>query len=151
MALLKVFFGCAVRGNRSEETVKLFKSILDELENSIPIEVIGKHNFIGIAGETKMTDREIWDRDLAEWQAADCGILEVSYSSFGVGFEACYLQFVRNIPLLLIHESVKKVPSAMIRGNPGVNVMVITKYNKANLRRIISGFVTTVIEMKDEI
>lgn len=141
---LKVFFGCSVRGERKEETIKLFQKTLETMEKLLPIEVISKHNFLGITGETEMTETEIWQRDFSEWQIADLGIFEISGPSFGVGFEACYFQFTLEVPIMfLAHESIEKV-SAMIMGNPAIKNedAWYEKYNEKNLQYIIWSFLS---------
>ncbi len=86
---LRIYLACTVRGDRSR--LARVRRIRDRLE-ALGHTVITTHLLDDDveAAEARLTDREVFERDLRWLEAADAVVAEASGSSFGVGFEVGY-------------------------------------------------------------
>lgn len=94
--------------------------------------------------ESKMTEQEIYERDMGLLKKADCLIAEVSIASIGVGYEVCSALGL-GIPVLCIHTNKANV-SSMILGNTNDN-MTIRQYNtQEEMERTVLEFTEAIGE-----
>ena len=112
---LKIYFAGSIRGGRDDSA--RYRDIIRHLQEYG--QVLTEHiedAQLTREGESAMTDRDIFERDLAWLESADIIIAEVTSPSLGVGFEiATALQLHKKI-LCLFHPRPGKRLSAMIAG-----------------------------------
>ena len=87
---LKIYLACTVRGDRG--AVAGLRSLMSALERSghtILTSHLLEEDVDG--AESALTERAVYDRDIAWLDACDVLIAEASGSSFGVGFEVGYV------------------------------------------------------------
>ena len=92
--------------------------------------------------EAKMSEQQIYDRDIGLLKRSDCLIAEVTIPSIGVGYEICS-GLGMGVPVLCVHKPDANV-SAMLLGNSDSNMSVEEYTNDEQLENIISGFVGSV-------
>jgi len=118
----KIYFAGSIRGGR--EDAGLYQQIIVALTNFG--EVLTEH--VGNAGlqetgEDRLTDSEIYRRDLDWLKTADLVVAEVSTPSLGVGFEIASALALK-IPVLCLYRLQEgKRLSAMISGCPELEVL----------------------------
>lgn len=134
----KIFLSGSIRGGRQLlETYRFMYGALGEAG----AEVLSWH----VADpeleekESKMTEQEIYDRDMGLLAKSDALIAEVTVPSTGVGYEICRA-LARKIPVLCLHRP-DAVVSAMVLGNPDPLMEVRTYSNKTALKEIIVGYI----------
>ena len=111
-----IYFAGAIRGGR--EDAKTYHKIIKYLNNKHQIltEHIGNPS-VDWQGEIKLTNREIYIRDMDWLKEAKAVIAEVSTPSLGVGYELAIAEKLA-IPVLCLYKFKKdKSISAMILGN----------------------------------
>lgn len=134
----EIFLSGSIRGGR--QLLETYRFMYDVLEEA-GAEVLSWH----VADpeleekESKMTEQEIYDRDMGLLERSDALIAEVTVPSTGVGYEICRA-LVRKIPVLCLHMPDAAV-SAMVLGNPDPLIEVRTYSNKAALKEIIIEFI----------
>jgi nucleoside 2-deoxyribosyltransferase len=134
----KIFLSGSIRGGRQLlETYRFMYIALEEAG----AEVLSWHVADPELEETesKMTEQEIYDRDMGLLAKSDALIAEVTVPSTGVGYEICRA-LDRKIPVLCLHRTEAAV-SAMVLGNPDPSLEVRTYSNEATLNEIIVKFV----------
>lgn len=89
--------------------------------------------------EAKMSEQQIYDRDIGLLKMSDCLIAEVTIPSIGVGYEICS-GLGMGLPVLCVHKPDANV-SAMLLGNSDRDMSVEEYTNDEQLENIISGFV----------
>lgn len=101
---MKIYFATTVLGDRSR--VAAARTLLAELE-ARGHEVLTRHLFEddAFAADSRLSAREIFDRDVAWLQAADAVLVEASGSSFGIGFETGYTLGALQVPLYLLYHA----------------------------------------------
>tara|TARA_B100001123_G_scaffold447438_1_gene604973 strand:+ start:1195 stop:1626 length:432 start_codon:yes stop_codon:yes gene_type:complete len=113
---MKIYFAGAIRGGREESDIynKLITYLTSKWE--VLTEHVGTLN-LSAMGETKITDREIFNRDLSWLQSSDVMIAEVTIPSLGVGYELGIAEKL-NLPILCLYRPAEKNRlSAMVNGN----------------------------------
>lgn len=87
---MRVYLACTVRGDRAG--VAAGRAIAERLE-ALGHEVLTRHLLLDDieARESKLTDAEIYHRDLDWVSSCDVLVAEASGSSYGVGFEVGFL------------------------------------------------------------
>ena len=87
---MRIYLACTVRGDRG--TVAAARHIHDRLV-ALGHEVLTAHLLRDDieAVESRVTDRDVFARDVAWLDSADALVAEASGSSFGVGFEVGYV------------------------------------------------------------
>ncbi len=87
---MQIYLACTVRGDRG--TVAGLRALVKALE-SAGYTILTKHllddNVDG--AESALTERAVYERDIAWLEACDILIADASGSSFGVGFEVGYV------------------------------------------------------------
>lgn len=134
----KIFLSGSIRGGR--QLLDTYRFMYDALEEA-GAEVLSWH----VAdpdleeNESKMTEQEIYDRDMGLLAKSDALIAEVTVPSTGVGYEICRA-IDRKIPVLCLHIP-DAVVSAMVLGNPDPSLEVRTYSNEATLNEILVKFI----------
>ncbi len=118
---MKIFFIGAIRGGRELqpkylEIVDLLKKYGDIEPARAADETISKY------GETELTQQEIHDRELSRISNCDILIAEVTTPSLGVGYEIAKALEMNKRVLCLSHGENTYKLSAMIKGNPKIEV-----------------------------
>jgi len=135
----RVFLSGAIRGGR--RLVETYRFIADVMIGA-GVEVLSEHvaRDTVFAEERKMTEEEIFLRDMGGIVQCDCLVAEVSVPSVGVGYEICHAVGLKK-PVLCVYERGSTV-SAMVLGNKGV---VAHDYGDLDeLRRIMLEFVRSI-------
>ncbi|WP_440945979.1 nucleoside 2-deoxyribosyltransferase [Methanosarcina sp. T3] len=134
----KIFLSGSIRGGR--QLLDVYRFMYDSLEEA-GADVVSWHVADPELEETesKMTEQEIYARDMGLLAKSDALIAEVTVPSTGVGYEICRA-LVRKIPVLCLHRPEAAV-SAMVLGNPDPSLGVRTYSNEATLKEILRGFV----------
>lgn len=131
----KIYFAGSIRGGREDAQI-YFQ----------PIEHLGKHGKVltehlgdkslTVAGEVKLKDGEIHDRDMAWIEEATHVVAEVTMASLGVGYEIGRV-IEKNLSgnqkkiLCLYRPSADKKLSAMLRGCKGLEIAEYSDLNTA--------------------
>jgi len=87
---MRLYLACTIRGNR--DALAVVRALCDRLEHH-GHEVITRR-FLdddADAKEGQLTEREVFERDIAWLDACDALVAEASGSSYGVGFEVGYV------------------------------------------------------------
>ena len=117
----KIYFAGSIRGGREDH--ELYAKIIGYLQNfgEVLTEHVGLGNITEM-GETGMSEREIYRRDIAWLTSAAVVVAEVSTPSLGVGFEIAMAAGLKKEILCLCRIRDEKRVSAMISGCPDVTV-----------------------------
>jgi nucleoside 2-deoxyribosyltransferase len=135
----RIFLSGAIRGGR--RLVETYRFMADVMIGA-GVEVLSEHvaRDTVFAEEIKMTEEEIFLRDMGGIERCDCLMAEVSVPSLGVGYEICHAVDLKK-PVLCVYERGSKV-SAMVLGNKGI---VAQDYGHLDeLRRLVLGFVRSI-------
>lgn len=89
--------------------------------------------------ESKMSEQQIYDRDIGQLKQSDCLVAEVTIPSIGVGYEICS-GLRLGLPVLCVHKQGANV-SAMLLGNSDQNISVREYTDHAQLENTISDFI----------
>ena len=113
---MKIYFAGAIRGGREDQNLyfKLIEYIgtkADVLTEHIGLESISN------AGEKKLSDFEIFNRDVDWLKSAQGVIAEVTTPSLGVGYELGIAETMNKPVLCLFRDSSENRLSAMLNGN----------------------------------
>ncbi|MCF6239911.1 MAG: nucleoside 2-deoxyribosyltransferase [Bacteroidales bacterium] len=123
--MIKIYFAGSISGGRAD--VALYKELIDYLKNygKVLTEFIGDTE-LSAAGEDKLSDEEIHNRDIEWLFEADILVAEVSTPSLGVGYEiGRAFEKGKKILCLYRHQEGKRL-SAMIAGN---NTIFTARYH----------------------
>lgn len=118
--MVKVFFGCSMRGGYSSlgrEELARFPQIIEELGYELP----SKHqtNEGIIQEENKLTTTHIHDRDYGWLMESDFGVFEITNSSIGTGEEISDMIGLGKPVLCLYKKTLEDKVSAYGRGKHG--------------------------------
>ncbi len=134
----KIFLSGSIRGGR--QLLEVYRFMYGTLEEA-GADVLSWH--VADPGleekESKMTEQEIYDRDMGLLAKSDALIAEVTVPSTGVGYEICRA-LDRKIPVLCLHRPEAAV-SAMVLGNPDPSLEVRTYSNEDELKEILVEFI----------
>ena len=117
---MNIYLACTVRGDRSAVTA--LRGLVMSLEAAGHV-VLTKHLLDDNveSAESQLTERQVYERDIAWLEACDVLIADASGSSFGVGFEVGYVlarsERTRQRVLLLYNASREHAVSRLIVGN----------------------------------
>lgn len=136
----KIFLSGSIRGGR--QLLETYRFIFDTLDET-GAEVLSWHvvdpDLENV--EMRMTEEEIYVRDLGLLVKSDALIAEVTVPSTGVGYEICRA-LVQKIPVLCLY-SPDAVVSSMILGNLDSLLEANAYPDKASLKKIITEFIRT--------
>jgi nucleoside 2-deoxyribosyltransferase len=131
----RVFLSGSIRGGRRLD--EAYRFIVDVMI-STGVEVLSEHvaQKTVFDDENKMSEQEIFMRDMSGIQQCDCLVAEVSVHSIGVGYEICHAVGLKK-PVLCVYECDSNV-SAMVLGNKGVVAQSYCDLDE--LRQLVLGF-----------
>jgi hypothetical protein len=134
----KIFVSGSIRGGR--QLLDTYQFMCETLRET-GVEVLSWHVADPELEETesKMTEQEIYDRDMGLLAESDALIAEVTLPSTGVGYEICRA-LDQKIPVLCLHRP-DAVVSAMVLGNPYPFMKIRTYSNEDSLKEIIIEFI----------
>lgn len=134
---MKVFFSGSIRGGR--QLLPTYQYIICFL-NSRKYIVLSEH--VGAEGlekvEAKMTEQEIYEKDVNWIEESDCVIADITVPSIGVGYEICHAVKHKK-PVLCVHQEGAKA-SAMVLGNSTGYVTTKSYSDKEQLEEILLEF-----------
>lgn len=116
---MKIYFAGSIRGGREDAaTYRRIIALLAEYG-----EVLTEH--VGDAGltptgEAELSDRAIYERDVAWLAEADVVVAEVTIPSHGVGYEVGRAESLGKRVLCLHRPRAERRLSAMLAGNPAL-------------------------------
>ena len=122
---MNIYFAGAIRGGR--EKVNDYQKIINKLQeigNVLTTHIANKE--IGDKGESNMTPKEIYDRDVVWLKSSDLIVAEVSVPSLGIGYELGLAESLGKKIICLYDVNSDKTLSAMIEGNKSFEIV---KYN----------------------
>jgi nucleoside 2-deoxyribosyltransferase len=111
---MKIFFAGSIRGGR--QLIPIYHYIIRFLKNH-NYTILSEH----VASEAlekleeKMSEQEIYEKDVTWIEESDCVIAEITVPSIGVGYEICHALKHRK-PVLCVYQEGAKA-SAMVLGN----------------------------------
>ena len=111
---MKVFFSGSIRGGR--QLLPTYEHIINFIKSqghAVLSEHVGKRNLEKV--EEKMSEEEIFEKDVGWIEESDCVVADVTVASVGVGYEVCHALAVGK-PVLCVYEKGAKA-SAMVLGN----------------------------------
>jgi nucleoside 2-deoxyribosyltransferase len=136
----EVFFSCSMRGGFGRVAQEELRKIPDIIEE-LGMVVISRHQTSErfVENESRLTDKEIHDRDYRWLKDADMVIAEITNPSLGVGAEIADAVNL-GIPVLCVYKSdYEHLISAYIRGKAGVMCRAYSDHDE--LKEVIREFV----------
>src|SRR3989344_3853213 len=145
---MKVYFTAATTNNGDYLTQE--KAIIDELKNhghtlTSGEQILDKHQ---LEADAKLSPEEIFQREKAAIDGADCVIAEVTKPSSGVGGELVYALTSHKPVLALFYKDAPNELSAMIAGNPSDHLF-LEHYDEDSLAITLKHFVEQVVVEKN--
>jgi 2'-deoxynucleoside 5'-phosphate N-hydrolase len=132
---MKIYFACSIRGGKKNK--KWHLKILEILPKygQVLAEIFVSRGLD--RSDKNLSDRKIYQRDIAWLEKADIVVAEVTSPSLGVGYEIARLE--KTTPILCLYRPAKnKKLSAMIAGNPRLTVKKYKDIEEAE--KIIESF-----------
>ena len=128
---MKIYFAGSISSGRQD--VGVYQKIIGILKQhgQVLTEFIGDSNLSAL-GEGNITDKEIHDRDMEWLLSADMIVAEVTNPSLGVGYEIGRALEHGIKVICLYRPSEGKRLSAMIKGAPGVKVLIYENVDELN-------------------
>jgi 2'-deoxynucleoside 5'-phosphate N-hydrolase len=113
---MKIYYAMSISGQQNPESDKINTALIEYLKNfgEVLTEHFSNTALIGV-GESKLTNKEIHDRDLNWLLSADVIVAEVSNASLGVGYEIGRA-VEHNKKILCLRKKSDRRLSAMISG-----------------------------------
>ena len=114
---MKIYFAGSIRGGRADQY--FYAKLIMHLKKYGPVltEHVGAPHLKSM-GESHLSDRKIWQRDMDWLVQSDAVVAEVSTPSLGVGYELGIAQALKIPVLCLYRDGSKHHLSAMLSGNP---------------------------------
>lgn len=111
----KIYFAGSIRGGRAD--AELYRRIIDRINenNEVLTEHVGASSLEAM-GEEGMSDREIYEKDVARLRECGMVIAECSTPSLGVGYELAFAEALGK-PVHIFFNSSRGTLSAMLTGN----------------------------------
>jgi nucleoside 2-deoxyribosyltransferase len=118
---MKIYFAAAIRGGRQDRQLyhQLINLLIMNKHQQVLTEHIGSDQLTA-AGEKKLSDKQIRDRDVSFLEEADVVIAETTQPSLGVGYELAYAEKI-GTPVIILHRQKESRLSAMINGTTFFN------------------------------
>lgn len=133
---MKVYCSVPIRGEIKFQST--YNEIINFI-NSLGHEALCELNE-EFKSQTKLSDKEIYLRDINWLDESDFVIAEVSGASTGIGFEISYALFEKKIPVLAASKKDSGSISAMISGCNNKLIELVTYDSFEELKNIISDF-----------
>jgi 2'-deoxynucleoside 5'-phosphate N-hydrolase len=139
--MTKIYFAGSIRGGRDDR--ELYHQIITYLQSKgeVLTEHVGNSD-LSAFGETTISDREIYQRDMAWLMEADVIIAEVTCPSLGVGFEIATAIGAGKKILCLYRTQEGKRLSPMLSGCDAITVREYTIYSE--IEKNIDAFLVSV-------
>ncbi|MDP3953461.1 MAG: nucleoside 2-deoxyribosyltransferase [bacterium] len=136
---MKIYFAGSIRGGRDDR--EFYGEIIELLKGygEVLTEHIGDKTLSAL-GEDGLTDKDIYERDMAWLEAADAVVAEVTTPSLGVGYEIAKAEVNKPV-LCLYREQEGRRLSAMIGGS---RVRVERYQNIQDVEKIVKDFLASV-------
>ena len=135
---MKVFFSGSIRGGR--QLLPTYEHIINFIKSqghAVLSEHVGKRNLEKV--EEKMSEEEIFEKDVGWIEESDCVIADVTVASVGVGYEVCHALAVGK-PVLCVYEVGAKA-SAMVLGNTSELISVKAYSGLEEVEGIVGEFI----------
>ena len=135
---MKVFFSGSIRGGR--QLLPTYEHIINFIKSQGHIvlsEHVGKRNLEKV--EEKMSEEEIFEKDVGWIEESNCVIADVTVASVGVGYEVCHALVVGK-PVLCVYEKGAKA-SAMVLGNTSELISVKEYSGLDEVEGIVGEFI----------
>lgn len=130
---MKIYFAASMlHGQKYFTETKLIAEELRKYGTILSEQVVDET--ISVYGETDISKREIFDREIQRIKDCDILVAEVTGPSRGVGYGIATAVHLNKRVVALYHGKYTDKLSAMIEGNPGVEVFT---YQEENLAEII--------------
>jgi 2'-deoxynucleoside 5'-phosphate N-hydrolase len=136
---MKIYFAGSIRGGRDDG--ELYGRIISFLKKygTVLSEHVGDPN-LSLYGETKTSDVDIYERDVAWVEECDMMIAEVTTPSLGVGYEIGRAEALgKPILCLFRNENSERRLSAMISGNK--NLKVFAYQTEDEIKDVLERFI----------
>ena len=129
---MKIYFAGSIRGGREDR--KLYQDLILYLRNFG--EVLTEHVGDGelFQKERELTDEQIYRKDRTWLEQCDVVVAEVTTPSLGVGYEIGLAESLGKKILCLFRTGAGKKLSAMISGNPRLQ---LKSYKNRDLAKVI--------------
>ena len=114
---MKIYFAASIRGGRKDQ--EKYYDLIDFISTKAEVltEHVGSESLQDL-GESKLTDMEIYQRDMEWLESADAVIAEVTTPSLGVGYELGVAEKLNKPILCLFDQRIQEqCLSAMMAGN----------------------------------
>ena len=128
MTGLKVYFACSIRGGGDKSSYTSLIEAIQE-EATLLTEVFAKDALLPQG--SPLPNNQIYRRDVDWMDECDVAIVDVSNPSLGVGYEIGYLEKINKPTLALYREAQDKKLSAMVAGNPKIELFTYTDIKDA--------------------
>ena len=144
---MNIYLACTVRGDRG--ALGVARALADALE-CMGHHVLTRHLLEDDVetAESVLSEREVFERDLAWLGAADVVIAEASGSSYGVGFEVGYVlgrSEVTGQRVLLLYDTARRpLVSRLISGNVHPHCTTYPYRDAADLLRFVDTYLAPV-------
>jgi hypothetical protein len=139
---VNIYLACTVRGDRG--AVAVARALADAFE-AMGHTVLTRHLLEdGVeSAESALTERAVFERDMAWLSAADLLVAEASGSSYGVGFEVGYVLGRSDLTgqrVLLVYEAGRvALVSRLISGNVHPSCTTYAYRDARDLLRFVAG------------
>lgn len=134
---MKIYFAGSIRGGRDD--AQLYRRIIAMLKEYG--EVLTVHigsSGLTSEGEAKLTNEEIYERDVGWLEQADALIAEVTVPSHGVGYEIARAEALGKPVLCLHRPSAGRQLSAVLAGAPALQCETYRSFEE--LKPILDRF-----------
>ncbi len=134
---MKIYFAGSIRGGRDD--IGIYREIVTLLQQHG--EVLSEHiadKSISSYGQVKLTNEEIYIKDIHWINESDVIIAEVTQPSLGVGYELGYSEAHGKKILVLYREQEGKRLSVMVSGNNNMNLCIYKDVSE--LQEIFNNF-----------
>ena len=140
---MNVYLACTVRGDR--RALAVVRELADTIER-LGHTVITRHLLADDADaeEGRLTERDVFERDMRWLESADLLIAEASGSSYGVGYEVGYVvgraDTTGQRVLVLYHADLRSRVSRLVSGNTHPACTTYPYRDAADLLRFVEVF-----------
>ena len=136
---MNIYFAGSIRGGRDLQPLYLkLTNYLEATGHTVLTNHVAQESVL--EGESGLSAREIFERDMEWLKVCDLFIAEVTVPSLGVGFEVASAVNLQK-PVLCIHlEGVEL--SAMIAGNSSKNIQVKEYTDAQSMIDLVNEFIT---------
>ena len=141
---MKIYFAASIRGGRGDS--ELYRELIEKLGRfgQVLTEHVGDPSLTD-SGEKASQNEDIFHRDMSWLQEADAVVAEVTTPSLGVGYEIGWAELSGKPIICLYRHQHDRQLSAMIAGNPQLQVKVYEKVEDAV--ELVADFMAGVLRL----